>query len=294
MLSLYEPPLRAKTTARQMRHVFGLVEAWATSSDDLTTDRIAAWAAARAKVVGVNTLIGELGYVRAICSFAVEEGMLGRHPFNSRRLRVRPEPPAGKTHHSLAEIARVLGHLERESAAWKGGRLYAAASTVAYTGLRRSEALYLRLEDLDLAAGLLWVTPTKERRLKTEASAQPVPVPEGLAEVLKAWTPRVTPGTWLFPTVRRSGAWANGSCGSRPVDALKAAGRAVGVEGLTWLSLRHSWATHAETAWGLPEAGIQRVLRHTTPLTQRHYRHADAENLRGLASAVRFPSEPRP
>jgi integrase len=48
---------------------------------------------------------------------------------------------------------------------------------------------------------------------------------------------------------------------------------------LSWLSLRHSWATHAEFhGYGL--ALIQRVLRHTTERTAAtYYRHADVPNL---------------
>ena len=50
--------------------------------------------------------------------------------------------------------------------------------------------------------------------------------------------------------------------------------------GVTFQLLRHSWATHAESLWGLSEPLIQRMLRHTTERTQRHYRHADLDNLR--------------
>jgi integrase len=109
-----------------------------------------------------------------------------------------------------------------------------------------------------------------------------------MESLLLEWLPWSV-SEWAFPTRKRSGPWINGSCGSRPVDALRRAGEAAGVTGLTWKSLRHTWATHAETAWGIPELGVQRVLRHTTPLTQRHYRHPDMVNLRRMVDSVSFP-----
>jgi integrase len=72
--------------------------------------------------------------------------------------------------------------------------------------------------------------------------------------------------------------------GYRPLDRLARAGEAVGIQGLTFQSLRHSWATHAESNWQLRDALIQRCLRHTTPMTSKHYKHADLVN---LVAAVR-------
>lgn len=57
--------------------------------------------------------------------------------------------------------------------------------------------------------------------------------------------------------------------------------------GFTFLSLRHSFATHAEH-WGLSPAMIQRILRHTSVRTQIGYRHADAANLRAAGGRIGF------
>ena len=51
----------------------------------------------------------------------------------------------------------------------------ALACTVAYTGLRRDEALWMRVEDVDLAAGILAIVDYDP--LKTAKSAQPLPMP---------------------------------------------------------------------------------------------------------------------
>ena len=62
----------------------------------------------------------------------------------------------------------------------------------------------------------------------------------------------------------------------------------VGIPRLTWLSLRHSYATHGESLWQLGDGVIQRVLRHTRPLTQRSYRHPDLVNLRQAVAGITY------
>jgi integrase len=290
VLALYSPPLRAPATLDAMRRVLrGLaaLDPPPASTEDLTTDLVVRYVAERSKTVSTNTVIGELGYVRAACSYAAEEGYLTRNPFASRRLRLRPEPPSRRKYHTVAEVARVLAHLRESSAGWEGGRLYAAASTVAYTGLRRDEALRLRVEDFRPDPGLILVVPRAGSRLKTVSSAAPVPAPPELLAVLASWAPRCG-SDWLFPTRDRRRPWTGGNPGTKPLDRLKQAASAAGVEGFTWQSLRHSWATHAETVWGLSEGTIRRVLRHTTDLTQHHYRHADAANLVAATRGVSY------
>ena len=184
----------------------------------------------------------------------------------------------------------MLDHLESRSGSgqWRDRRLRAAASVAAYTGLRRDELLFLRLEDIDLSGGLIRVVPTGERGLKTRDSAQPVPIPPELAPILERRIPDSGPG-WLLPGVRRESAWHGGQVGKRPIDDLRRAGDAVGIRELSWQSLRRSWATHAESAWCLTDPQIQRVLRHTSPLTsRRHYPAADADNLRAIGSRVSY------
>jgi integrase len=85
---------------------------------------------------------------------------------------------------------------------------------------------------------------------------------------------------WLFPSITGSSNWKGGCPGTKPLDRLHDVAKRAGVEGgMTFLSLRHSWATHAEYH-GYGPALIQRVLRHTTEQTAaKWYRHADLPNL---------------
>ena len=97
------------------------------------------------------------------------------------------------------------------------------------------------------------------------------------AEILAGWIPR-TDSPWLFPGVRRQVPWRNGRPGTRPIDRLKSAGRDAGIEGLTFQSLRHTFATYARRLWGLSELELMTVLRHTSPGTQRAYVHSLPEH----------------
>ena len=291
LCALYASPLRAPTTLCKLRQVLRiLAECPGLDAPSKLDTAAVVWFIESRKNAQVctNTIIGELGYVRSICSYAIEEGLLDRSPFATRRLRLRADPPARKAWHSLSAVATVLDFLDaRKGDSWESHRLYVAASTVAHTGVRRNEALYLRVEDYDASARLLLVLDGTRRRLKTHAAAAPVPVSDRLAEVLSGWLP-VCGSTWLIPTADRRSPWTGGNPGTKPLDRLKAAGLRVGVTGFTWQSLRHSWATAAEGAWDLTEPQIQRVLRHTRPMTSRRYRHADAENLGRIGARIAF------
>ena len=122
-----------------------------------------------------------------------------------------------------------------------------------------------------------------------------MPVPHPLAKVLRGWLDHVASDGFVFPNEGRDGPWTGGTVGKRPVDVLKALGERAGVPGLTFQSLRHAFATHAEY-WGLTDAQIQRILRHTNPNTQHRYRHAELENMRRMVEGVDFagPAAPTP
>lgn len=288
----YLPKARATRLkmAQVLREVAALPDV--TTTADLTRPTIALWVAQQQDAGRhPNTIRGLLSYLRAACNLAEEEGWLSRVPFNRRHQYIRGEATS-KRHHPVGDIARVLDHLAGRSAgSWQDHRLYALFSVYAFTGMRKMEALFLHSEDVDLTARCLMVNP-RRRRPKTEASAAPVPVPKALAKILKGWLPECG-SDWVFPTVDRSKPWTGGVQGTKPLDRIKAAGQACGVQGLTIASLRHTWATAAENLWGLSEPQIQRVLRHTTTKTQQHYRHADILVMADAVKGLKFTPAPQ-
>lgn len=235
-----------------------------------------------------NTRATLASYLRRACSYAVAQGYLAASPFSAWSGFVRGVEPRGPAVHPPAAIARVLTALQ--AAAHPGdlvaGRLHAWAATLAQTGLRRDEALFLERLDVDLDARIIHV----RRRLKRPTARRDVPIGPELQPVLAGWLGRVEGlGPFLFPNRRGSAPWHGGSPGYRPSDRLRAAGVAVGVAGFTPGSLRHSFATHAATRWGIAPALLQRLMGHTDiRTTMRYYVHVERARLVEVAAAIRF------
>ena len=314
-LALYEPPMAARSTRNKYRQVLDLVEGLGVvSTDQITPELVARFIAARPPGQSSYTTRSLLMSLRAIANYAEGRRYVVISPFRLRKLSrwVRVAPPKGKRHQSREEIRRILQVLagdvatKRGWAGWRARRLHAAACTVAYAGLRFREAFMLWAEDVDPAAGLIRLVPRGRRlpdpgvepvagdepRLKTEASAQPICLPAALGPILTDWMahrhdhpadfalPPLDRIPWLFPGSRRVGPWIDGAPGTKPIDRLKAAARRAGVEGVTWQSLRRSWATIAE-GLGIPQAMITRQCRHTSEdTTKRWYQQRDLGNLR--------------
>lgn len=296
VLSLYSPPARSKAAWYKIRQVLREIgEAGASTTADLSPETITRWIHLYPGR-SAETTRGLLAYLGPICEFARFKRYLDRDPFEFRRqwLRDTPLPDSydadeefASRFHPADDIFRVLDSLkESRRESWQDHRLYALAATVALTGVRKEEALHLQVKDFRDAEGVLEIHP-RRRNCKTKKSAAPVIAPDELCVIIRRWIPR-TESIWLFPTLDRSSPWRNGMPGRKPLCRLKAAGARVGVEGFTFLSLRHSWATMAESRWGLTEGQIQRQLRHTRIATQRHYRHADVANLRAAIRGISY------
>lgn len=291
LLQLYRPPLRARATFYGMRRVLQEFAALpgVESTADLTTVNVARYIESRADG-NVNTTISHLRFLRTASLCAAAEGWVERPP-QWRRLIPRAAPPIARRHYGHDQVAALLAHLKAAVADWKTHRTFALVATVAYTGLRRREAIYLHKADVDLAAGMLYVVA--RRRLKTVASAAPVPVCAELAEALRPWLKEGGP-VWLFPGVRGKGPWDNGAPGYRADDALKAAGAAVGIPAVTFHSLRHTFGKLAVGRWGLTADQARSVLRHSSVrTTEDYYLHRDdADVLRAIARNVSYRVDP--
>jgi len=302
LLRLYDPPHRAPATRRKLKQVLDLVEALGVETPaDLTGSLVARLIEARPPGQSARTTLALLRSLRAACNYAMVQGYMRVSFFALRsvaRWVGRISPPIEKRHFSREEIRRVLTLMERDLettqgwAQWKARRLYALTATVAYCGLRKGEALYLYAGDVMLEARFIDLIDRGRAggySLKTGESSQPVPIPEALAPILRNWSehrldapadfPIPADCPWLFPTLNRRSNWTDGATGCKPLDRLQDVAARAGVEGFTFLALRHSWATHAEYH-GYGPALIQRVLRHTSERTAADwYRHADVPNL---------------
>jgi len=272
-----------------------------------------------------NTKASLNSTLRAICTIAVDEGWLLRSPFKIRKGLVAREEPEGKQYLEEWEVAAIFELMEKEMegktgwALWRAHRLFVACVLLAYTGARKREILELRIEHVHLDRGIIDMPRrTGRRSLKTAKSAQPLPIPDRALPILARWIevvkgplPLVTgtgfhgrmrtlalskppdPG-WLFPNCFGTGPWVGGSKGYTPLDRFKAVAKRAGVPNAKLKWYRHTFATLSEK-WGIKELMLQRLLRHTTPVTQKCYRHPDEQNMRAAVRDIGFgppPGEP--
>lgn len=310
-LAAYRPPAVAKSSASRMESLFRELEALdltpdgqrldgaeplhITTTADLTVVLVSKYIANRPPGQSPYTTYSLLATLRSICRYAEASGYLRVCPFRLRKLArwVRRPPLAGRRHYSREEIRRVLELMTRDVeertgwAQWRARRLLAVTSIIAYTGMRKMEALRLELNDVDMKSRAIWIRP-HGASLKTSASEAPVPIPERLFLIMSEWLahrmdapfgfplPKECP--FLVPTISRRAAWVSGQKGGKALHRLQAVAARAGVPGMTFQGLRASLATHMEPFAG--PALIQRILRHTSVRTsEEHYRKADIPNL---------------
>lgn len=188
---------------------------------------------------------------------------------------------------TVAEIAKVMGVLTEP------------VRTMFFLGLglglRIGELLPLRIEDLDLSAGLLYVRRDYYRghvqTPKTARSERRFKLPLLLVKVVKQYLEnRKGQSDLLFPNsagtifddrnlIRRE---------VEPVCDL------LGIPRFSWHTLRHTFSTIAENNQ-IPISAVQSLLGHTSPSTTMLYTHAQDDTKHAAletVSRVLFPNVP--
>jgi integrase len=158
------------------------------------------------------------------------------------------------------EIRALLGKLE--------GPYYVMAFLAAVTGLRVSELLALKWEDVDFAAGEMNLTRAIVCQhvgpLKTAASQKPVPMYAGLSALLLDWRGRCPYNQeqdYVFASLAKSGAqplWPSSAMSNHIRPAAKLAGI---LKHVRWHVFRHSFATLLKGN-GEDVKTVQESLRH--------------------------------
>jgi integrase len=295
---------RAKATRAKITNTIDELEREAVTPADVEPDTIARlimhWQAQMNRATTVNS---KLRVVRAVLFKLGPRIPTCRQTWEAGPWFVREDDdwiPTQRKHLNPAELLRVLEQADEEvrnsdigtstrgrqprTQEWYAHRRRALVWLLASTGLRATEALTARSEDFD---GEILEVTSAWKRTKTTKSRQPVPVIEPASTRMIEWMRIRGESEWIFPASTKDTPWLQGSRGYKPLDQLKALGERSGVIGVTLQSFRHTFATMSEL-WGLSETQIQRILRHTTTLTQRHYRHADRQILKSIAEHITF------
>jgi len=134
------------------------------------------------------------------------------------------------------------------------------------TGLRVSEILALRWENIDFEAGMMMVQQGvvngRIGKVKTEASQDEVPLDPAFADVLRRWRGDRTEGL-VFRSPFSGGCYYSGII-QRQI--LKPKGEQVGIVGLGWHTFRHTYRSLLDET-GAPIGVQQKLMRHSNVAT---------------------------
>ncbi len=140
------------------------------------------------------------------------------------------------------------------------------AVTMGCLGLRVSEALGLKWSDIDWDNGTVTIRRSAYRgaidETKTASSKAKLPLHDALAELLLVWRSKGD-SEWLFANPSTDRPYQSPSMQQR---WIRPAGEAIGVEGLGFHSLRHSYRSWLDTA-GIAPGVTKDLMRHSAIAT---------------------------
>lgn len=264
--------LTENTRLAYLRAVKGLARYYRRPPDQLTDAEVRAY---------LLHLIRERKLTFSSCRVAVH-GLRFFYRITLRRAWDGMHIPLPKRDHkrpailSRAEVARLF-----EVTANRKHR--ALLMTTYAAGLRVSEVVRLRVQDLDSDRMLIRVEGGKGRKDRDTVLSDRL-----LAE-LRAYWRMYRPASWLFPTQYRPDRHLTRSAAHKIYQAAKQRARITKTGGIH--SLRHAFATHLIEA-GIDVLSIRELLGHQSLKTTSHYLHLAHGGLVRLRSAFDLLSPP--
>ena len=168
---------------------------------------------------------------------------------------------------SRDEVSEILSNIELL-------RYRACLTTIYACGLRLSEGIHLKIENIDSARGFIQVRNSKGHM---GGKDRDVPLPKKTLALLREQWKSHKNKVWIFPSAGRDG--KNMPLATTPVSkssvqvAFRKASKSAGInKKATVHTLRHSWATHLLEA-GINLRQIQTWLGHSSPSTTGVYTH---------------------
>ncbi len=254
--------------------------------------------AANRKPASINR---RLGYLRAAYLRAATMGIVppGYNPVVDV---ARLKEPRGRVRYLLPEererltaaLARRLAGLQKARAnhnVWlrvrglpKRPEIVVDSLTVAVTcalglGLRRGELLGLRWSEVHFERGDIEVLAAGTKT----ATGRHVPMSQSVTDILAVWRTQNASDEFVFP---------NGKGGhvTHMNTAFRAVLKDVGIAGLTWHDMRHTFASELVQR-GIDLYRVGRLLGHSGAQTTQRYAHLSPEHLRSAVAVLDTPAE---
>lgn len=186
----------------------------------------------------------------------------------ARYIRPKKEKklPYVLSEHEVLKILRSPGNLKHRT------MLYLTYAS----GLRVSEVVILRPEDLDCSRGIITVCQGKGKKDRHTLLSQ------AAWSLVQTYIRKERPGKWLFPGQYPGTHMHERSLQKVFTDALHRSGvnKKAGIH-----VLRHSFATHLLEN-GTDLRFIQELLGHANPATTERYTHVSTKNIRRIQSPL--------
>lgn len=227
----------------------------------ITSADIERWKAGRLSQVSRGSVAKELRTLKAILEKAVEWGELDRNPAEhvDPPRNLESEPIHWYQKHELARL-----YSRHNGDVWR---------LLANTGMRRTEALQLRVERVDLASGHIDVVSTSKARTKS-GKWRRIPLSDAAKEAATRLIERYGETGYLLPRITPE---SLSRAFLRNVKSLKLGG--------SIHSLRHTYAAHLVMA-GVPLRTLQVLMGHASFKTTERYAHIGEDHLREQARLV--------
>ena len=220
-----------------------------------------------------QTVVHYMKFLRHIFNKALRDGKLEKNPFAQVKF---PKVATGKT--------RFLAHEEEEALIMKLGTSYGTWVRFAVlTGLRLSEQFNLRWADVDLERGILTLPHTKAGHVQYAHL-------NGEAKTILRGFDSWQRSAWVFPSENPATRLDQRNFYSR---IFVPAVQAVKLEGVTWHTLRHTFASRLAMS-GQAEGTIAALLRHSTTGLVRRYAHLSPTHLKAAIETVASFGKPSP
>lgn len=219
------------------------------------------WKAARISIVSRGSVAKELRTLNAVLEKAVTWGEIERNP--AAAVEAPKDLESEPIHwYSRAELVKLYGR--HNGQVWR---------LLANTGLRRTEALHLKVPRVNLSDGHIDVVSTAAARTKSGRWRR-VPLSPAGSEAAAALIDRYGHTGYVLPRITPESLSRNFLCNCK---SLALAG--------SLHSLRHTYAAHLVMA-GVPLRTLQVLMGHASFKTTERYAHIGEDHLREQARLV--------